>query len=289
MSDQSIFTVEGDRYVPTAYARGPWDPNALHGGAAAALINQELERLHPTPELRTGRLSFQFLRPVPSQPLTLATEVTRPGRRVQELSAELHAGDLLVCRAKALRVQPVPSGLPVRDPDLAHNHDPAHNPRPAHNPDPAHNPRPAHNPDHHMPGPDAGKEVRFALDDAAAPSFATAMQMRWLTEPFSLGPGSVWMRLSMPLLPGCKASPLSLLVAVADFSNGVSSELRFDRYLFINADLTLHLHRPPDGEWAGIAATTLLSGDGPGLAQSVVYDASGPVGRAYQTLVIQQR
>lgn len=265
MSAESIFTVEGERFVPTPYARGPWDPNALHGGAAAALVNQELERRHPTPELRTGRLSFQFLRPVPSAPLTLSSTITRPGRRVQELSAELHAGELLVCRAKALRVQPVPDGLPARDPD------------------------PTRDPDHEMPGPDAGKEVRFALDDAGAPSFATAMQMRWLTEPFSLGPGDVWMRLSMPLLPGRPASPLSLLAAVADFSNGVSSELRFDRYLFINADLTLHLHRPPDGEWAGIAATTLLAGDGPGLAQSVLHDAAGPVGRAFQTLVVQQR
>jgi hypothetical protein len=293
MSEQSIFTVEGERFVPTAYARGPWDPNALHGGAAAALVNQELERRHPTPELRTGRLSFQFLRPVPSAPLTLSSAVTRPGRRVQELSAELHAGELLVCRAKALRVQPVPDGLPIGDPDdgltaRAPGHDtPARDPRHG---------LPDGDPgdgltagDPGMPGPDAGEEVRFALDDAAAPSFATAMRMRWLTEPFSLGPGNVWMRLSMPLLPGRPASPLSLLAAVADFGNGVSSELRFDRYLFVNADLTLHLHRPPDGEWAGIAATTLLSGQGPGLAQSVLHDAAGPVGSAFQTLVVQQR
>lgn len=140
-----------------------------------------------------------------------------------------------------------------------------------------------------MQAPEAGSEVRFALDDPAAPSFATAMDMRWLTKPFELGPGRVWMRLRMPLLPDTPASPLSLLVAVADFGNGVSSELPFDRYLFINADLTLHLQREPRGEWAGIAASTLLHDDGAGLAESVVHDGDGPIGRAFQTLVVQAR
>jgi hypothetical protein len=259
MTAQSIFTLQEGSYVPTALARGPWDPGALHGGAAAALIVEELERLHPTPDLRTGRLSFQFLRPVPAAPLTLSTEVVRPGRRVQELAAELRSGETLVCRAKSLRVQALSPDIDPREPQ------------------------------NDMPGPEDGNAVRFALDDPEAPSFATAMDMRWLTEPFSLGPGRVWMRLRVPLLPERPASPLSLLAAVCDFGNGVSSELRFDRYLFINADLTLHLQRCPQGEWAGIDARTLLCPDGAGLAESVAHDIQGPVGRSFQTLVVQPR
>jgi hypothetical protein len=34
---QSVFTTDGERFVPTEQARGPWDPRALHGGAPAAL------------------------------------------------------------------------------------------------------------------------------------------------------------------------------------------------------------------------------------------------------------
>lgn len=283
MSEQSLFTVQDGDFLPNAFARGPWDPRALHGGAVAALINDQLEHLHPTPGLRTGRLSFQFLRPVPSQPLTLATEVTRPGRRVQEISAELCADGQLVCRAKALRVQPVPAGL--RDPGgdggglLTTDGEFHHRSHPV----AEHALSPA------MPGPQTGIAIRFALDDPDAPSFATAMEMRWLTKPFELGPGRVWMRLRMPLLPGRHASPLSLLIAVADFGNGVSSELPFDRYLFINADLTLHLQRQPTGEWAGIDARTILQDDDAGLAESVAHDVDGPVGRAFQTLVVQSR
>lgn len=267
MPPQSIFTVERERYVPTAFARGPWDPGALHGGAAAALIVHELERLHPTPRLRTGRLSFQFLRPVPARPLTLSTELVRPGRRVQELSAEMHDGEILVCRAKALRVQAVPADLPEREAEMGEPRAPYDG----------------------MPGPEDGNAIRFALDDPEAPSFATAMDMRWLTQPFSLGPGRVWMRLRVPLLPDRPASPLALLAAVCDFGNGVSSELRFDEYLFINADLAIHLQREPHGEWAGIDARTLLKPDGTGLAESVAHDVDGAIGRAFQTLVVQPR
>lgn len=267
MDAESIFTVQDDRFLPTAFARGPWDAGALHGGAAAALIVEELERRHPTPQLRTGRLSFQFLRPVPAAPLSLTTEVVRPGRRVQELSAELHSEQTLVCRAKALRVQPIADDLPAHTPTAAR----------------------ADGPQTDMPGPEQGEAVRFALDDPAEPSFATAMDMRWLTKPFSLGPGRVWMRMRVPLLPQRPASALSLLAAVCDFGNGVSSELRFDQFVFINADLTLHLQREPQGQWAGIDARTLLAADGAGLAESVAHDAHGPAGRAFQTLVVQPR
>jgi len=54
---------------------------------------------------------------------------------------------------------------------------------------------------------------------------------------------------------------------------------RFERFLFINADLSIHLHRPPRGEWIGLDARTLLHPGGTGIAESVVHDTSGPVGR----------
>ena len=30
---EAVFTPEGDAFVPTGHARGPWDPGQLHGGA----------------------------------------------------------------------------------------------------------------------------------------------------------------------------------------------------------------------------------------------------------------
>ncbi len=264
----SIFTPCADgRYEPTEHASGPWDPGALHGGAPAALITAAFERAEPGAELPIARLGFEFLRPIPFTPLKLSTRVVRAGKRVQELAAELTAfgsdgGEQLICRASALRVQAVPAPLP-----------------------------PGTLPEQEtMQPPEQGKGIPFALNPEGGASFATTgMEMRWFSDPWALGPGLVWMRLRHPLLPGEEPSALARLAATADFGNGVSAALPFDKYLFINADLTIHLARPPQGEWVGLDARTLLHSGGTGLSESVLHDESGPVGRAFQTLVVQPR
>jgi acyl-coenzyme A thioesterase PaaI-like protein len=261
---------------PTEHARGPWDPRALHGGAPAALIAAAFERVEPGSQLRIARLGFELLRPIPFAPLTLTTRIVRPGRRVQELAAELSDGEQVVCRASALRVQEVAAevaaaavanGAAAPDAEACEPHDA-------------------------LPGPEQATPVRFALDQDSLDqdSFAaSAMEMRWLSEPRAPGFGRVWMRLRHPLLPGRMLTPLARLAATADFGNGVSAALPFERFLFINADLTIHLQRLPRGEWIGLDARTLLHGGGSGLAESVLHDVHGPVGRAFQTLVVQPR
>jgi acyl-Coa thioesterase superfamily protein/acyl-CoA thioesterase superfamily protein len=258
---ESVFRLDGDGFSPTPHARGPWDPHALHGGAPAALMTEAFERTEPGSELRIARLGFEFLRPIPMATLRLSTRVIRAGRRAQELAGELHAGEQLICRAGALRVQEVPAGLPV----------------------------PAAAPETRMPGPEHGTATRFALEGSSEEGFGAAMEMRWLDDPNSLGPGRVWMRLRYPLLPEEPTTPLALLTAVADFGNGVSAELPFDGFLFINADLTIHLQRAPGGDWIGLDARTKLAVGGAGLAESVLHDEHGPVGRAFQALVVQAR
>jgi hypothetical protein len=260
---------------PTEQARGPWDPLALHGGAPAALITSAFERMEPGSELRIARLGFEFLRPIPLAPLTLSTRIVRPGRRVQELAAELITADgddgpsrQLVCRASALRVQALPTEVPAAAAQDA-----------------------ASAPDTRaLAPPETAKPARFTLDGSGDSSFAaTAMEMRWLDDPRVLGPARVWMRLRHPLLPGEPLTSLMRLAATADFGNGIGAALPFERFLFINADLTIHLQRQPQGEWIGLDARTLLESGGTGLAESVLHDTHGPVGRAFQTLVVQPR
>ena len=195
---ESIFRAEGGGFVPTEQARGPWDPGALHGGAPAALITTAFERHEPLEGAHIARLGFEFLRPIPFAPLTVAVRTLRPGRRVQELAAELHAGEQLICRASALRVAEVPPGLPGRPPA-----------------------------GERMPGPEQGEPVHFAREeDVGSDSFAaSAMEMRWLDDPRALGPGRVWMRLRHPLVDAVQAGPLARLAATADFGNGIAAAL----------------------------------------------------------------
>jgi hypothetical protein len=215
-------------------------------------------------------------------PLQLSTRMTRPGRRVQELEAELHSEGVLVCRARALRILPVPEELP----DLALAQVADETPPP-------------------LAGPAEGHPVRFALDDFERRSFAaSAMEMRFLSgQPLKgelpeldssashapVGHAVVWMRLRHPLLPGDPLTPLARVAATADFGNGVSAVLPFEEHLFINADLAITLNRRPAGEWIALDARTLLHPGGIGWAQSVLHDERGPLGLATQALVVQRR
>ncbi len=287
MNSESIFVPVGaNRFEPTEHARGPWDPRALHGGAPAALMTAALERLQPGEELPIARLSFEFLRPVPLAPLELRTRITRPGRRVQALEADLlaagAAGEEVVCRARALRILAVPGELPPRALELLGEREVAA-----------------------LAVPDDGHEVRFALDDLERRSFAaTAMEMRFLegrplkgglpdvevsSSHAPVGAATVWMRLRHTLLPGEPTSALARVPAAADFGNGVAAVLPFDEYLFINADLSIDLDRRPTGEWIGLESRTLLHPQGIGWAESVLHDERGPLGVARQALVVQPR
>jgi hypothetical protein len=97
------------------------------------------------------------------------------------------------------------------------------------------------------------------------------------------------MRLRHPLLPGQTLSPIARVAAAADFGNGVAAAVPFDRYLFINADLSITLDRSPVGEWIALEARTLLHPGGIAWAESVLHDEQGPVGLARQALVVQPR
>jgi hypothetical protein len=265
---QSIFLEDRGRFMPTELARGPWDPQALHGGAPAALIADAFEGHEPSGETEIARLGYEFLRPIPFAPLTLSLTTLRAGRRVQELAAELQAdtgeGEALpICRATALRI----ARLPARLPEL-----------------------PAGSTASQTMAAEDGEPFNFSLSGSEQTSFASsAMEMRWLTDASALGRGQVWMRMRHPLLPDRPASPLACLAATADFGNGIGAALPFADYLFINADLTIHLHRPPEGEWIGIDARTLLHEGAIGLAESVLHDHDGPVGRGFQAVVVAAR
>jgi acyl-Coa thioesterase superfamily protein/acyl-CoA thioesterase superfamily protein len=294
---ESVFIPEGDgRYTPTEYARGPWDPRAQHGGAPATLIAGAFERMQPGAELPFARLSFSFLRPVPLAPLTLTTRIVRPGRRVQELEAELRAvgpadgkrgkeeeeGGVLVCRAHALRLVPAPEELPALALQVVETHEAPP-----------------------LPGREEGHSVTFAPDGGEHTSFAaSAMEMRFLhgrplkgqlpevgvtSSHVPVGTAGVWMRLCRPVLPGEEPTPLVYAMAAADFGNGIAAVLPFDEYVFINADLAIALNRRPEGEWIGLDARTMLHPGGIAWAQSIMHDERGPFGLATQALVVQRR
>ena len=93
----------------------------------------------------------------------------------------------------------------------------------------------------------------------------------------------------MPLVAGEEPTPLQRTLVAADVGNGISAPLDYRRYVFINVELTVHLERMPEGEWVAVDATTLPRPSGIGTAESVLSDRVGRIGRAAQTLVVNQR
>ena len=270
----SFYVADGGRFVSTELTRGPWDPDAQHAGPPAALIAREIER-HPSPvsgphaRWQVGRITHEVVRPVPIAPLTLAIRVERPGRSVELLSAELRDAGGTVMRALAWRIAIVPIELP---PGLASTEGESAARR---LPDPA--------------PPAAGTERPF-FDTGARVGYQSAVETRFTvgsyTEP---GPATVWMRQRVALVAGEEPTPLQRVLIAADSGNGVSATLDLARYLFINVDLTVHLHRMPVGEWICLEAITVPEPSGIGLADAMLHDQRGPIGRALQTLLVRER
>ncbi len=256
----AFYVPDGGEFVSSELTRGPWDPGAQHAGPPAALIARELERATPAGWF-LGRVTFEVLRPVPIAPLRVETQVLRPGRSVELLGATLRdrSGEALV-RASAWRLAEreteIPSGLPCPKP---------------------------------LPGPDEAEEKPF-FDTGWDVGYHTAMEYRFVAGSFrELGPATVWMRMRQPLVAGEEPSPLQRVLAAADSGNGVSATLDLARYIFINVDLTVHLHRLPEGEWVCLDAITLPEPNGVGMSDTALHDERGQIGRALQTLLVRAR
>jgi len=257
----AFFTEEGDLLVPSELTRGPWDPGAQNAGPPAAAIGRALER-HPGGEAaQIGRVTFEILRPVPIAPLRVVVRTVRPGRNVELLEALLtdSEGTELV-RASSWR-------LAMADVELGDGV--PEEPAP---------PGPAEA--EHKPFFPTGEEI----------GYHTAMEYRFVRGGFlEMGPATVWMRMLHPLVEGEHATPLQRVLVAADSGNGVSAALDWRRYVFINTDLSVHLHRLPEGEWVCLDAVTRPEPNGLGLSDTALYDERGPIGRAAQTLFVRAR
>jgi hypothetical protein len=245
---------------PTELTRGPWDPNAQHGGAPAALLAGAVESVGSDAPMAVVRLTYELLRPVPLAPLQLSTRLLRPGRRVQLVEASLQAGGDEVARVVALR---------VRREDV-----------------PAPPPQPAPEP----PRPPAESELLRMPADGPTSFARDAMEIRFATGSFwEVGPAFAWFRLRVPVLGDTAPTPLQRLAAAGDFGNGIGAAVSWATHVFINPDLTIYAERQPAGEWVGLDAQSRLGVDGSGVSDALLYDEAGRVGRAQQSLFVAER
>jgi hypothetical protein len=240
----------------TVHTTGPWSPLTQHLGPPSALMVRAMEQLPAAVPMQIARVTVEILGPVPVDVLTVTASVDRPGRSVELLTASLTAGDRVVARARAWRI--------IRS-DTSSVAATVESP---------------------LKPPSAGSVM--TRPEGWGAGYLDVMEWRALSgslgEP---GPATVWARQTVPLVGDEPPSGLQRLLTVADSGNGVSNRLDPRKWLFINAELTVHVYREPVDEWIALDAVTAIGPDGIGSAFSVLHDLSGAVGRGAQALLIR--
>ena len=255
--------------MPTEHAASPWGPITIHGGASAGLMVSLMEEQFPTDTMQLTRLTVDLFRPVPMALLEPRHRIIRDGKRIKVLEVSLFHEGQEICRSSALIVA-------RRDIVL-----PAHA-------------RLATAPPQKMV--DAFSQEALiginAISKAKGieypPGLHTLIPLKPIFLNLGVGRGCSWVRLPLNVREGVENSPVVSVATLSDFSNGFAQLYLSPEQGFINADITLNLHRMPVDDWIVIDAHARAQDNGIAMVEAVLYDQSGMLGRVSQSNMTMQ-
>jgi len=260
-----VYSRDANLYAPTQWAGSPWSLELQHGGPVCGLVAAAAEQVARESGLRVTRLSVDLCRPTPLRALRLVSQLVRRGRRLALLEARLQDGDAVVTRGTAL--------LLAADRALESTWRREEPP---------------------PPGPEGLDPIQFMPREYLAhvpPGFHRSVEVR-LSED-ELGP-AVWATTPLDLVAGEPTSPLVRAAMLSDLTFALSGRMLLRRGLvpldarrvaLINADMTLYLERPPEGEWVAMRSGSITDFEGIALAEVTQLDTQGRYGRSVQALV----
>jgi acyl-CoA thioesterase len=97
-----------------------------------------------------------------------------------------------------------------------------------------------------------------------------------------------WLRETHALIDGEALSPLVRVAGSADFASPLANSGDAGLH-YVNADITLYLHRMPVGEWVGYEVASHQSADGIAVGDCTLYDEQGPIGKSSVCAVANPR
>ncbi len=264
---EAMFERDGTQVSPGPICTGPWDPTVMHGGPPLALCGRFFAgHAGGADEFHLARVTVELVRPIPLAPLTVEVIETRAGRRIQLLDAIVRGVDgLELAFARGMRILRSDNGLDEKAIEM---------PGPLDLPDPQ-NSTPVH---HNYALPSGGFYLdAFEIRSCDGRTFGP------------LGPSAAWFKLRVPVFAGESISPLDRVLSIGDFGNGLSNITPKSSHVYINPDVSLHLHRLPDDEWVLSDAVTHVRSAGFGTASTVLADRLGRLGVANQSLMVQRQ
>ncbi|MBR1222781.1 thioesterase family protein [Bradyrhizobium sp. U87765 SZCCT0131] len=245
-----IFTPldEPNHWLPGPLAAGPF--TGLQGGAVAGLLTAEVEALAVERQWGTAvGMTAHFLRPTPLAPLRTQAHVVTAGGRVSVIDNTLWA----IGRDDPCAVVRVTL---ARERAVAV---PGFAPPPVTAIDPARYPE---------------RYVSAAHD---GPWFWQAMEARHGNDVF-------WFRLKDDVIAG--AGVLARVLGPADWCHGIGRPLH-NVALDPNPNLSVHLLRPPVGEWIGVRPQAWWQPQaGIGAGQGTIHDTDGVIGAVAMSVVL---
>ena len=256
---KSFFTTEDEQwFTPTEHTRGPWDVHACHAGPPTGLLARAVELL--IPEKRLTRLTVDLLRPIPFDGFQVTASVERNGR-----STAASAASLISAEGKTIATA---SGLHMLV--QQENQYPTHSIRALDPADAREGPFPIQSLHDQPAFNGAGVQIRYPEGEHSGP-----------------GPTTVWMK-TVPLLESEKPSAFQRICPLADCGNAFGRNAEPGEVSFVNPDLTIALHRDPVGDWLGSKSVGYWEPTGQGLADALLFDKRGAVGRAIQTMLLKR-
>lgn len=248
-------SADGDAavFASTDHTRSNWTPEIQHGSPPLALLTKAIEELLP-PGMRIGRTTLDILGAIPVSAVRVRARVNRPGGRISLLSAEMIA-DRPVARvsAWALATSDTRDAATDRFPPLVE-----------------------------------GETAPLALHWKDAGGYIESIQWRPQYEPD--GSAAVyWLTPLVGLVDDEPTTALQRLTMVVDSANGVGAAIDPERFVFMNTDTAVHLHRLPTGADFALRARGSIGPDGVGVTTAELFDRDGFVGTSAQTLLVQRR
>ncbi|WP_061712417.1 thioesterase family protein [Kocuria palustris] len=244
-------------FEPSEHASGAWSEEDHHFASIAGLVVHELERFRSDQgdsQLQLGRISYDILGRLPMSELTVDIEVLRPGRTIELLQATVTIGGRAVVIARAWYLSRADTADVVGG-----QAEP-------------------------MPSPE---EVEpWEMSNGWPGGYIAQIQARVVQQ--RPGRATVWLHSPMEVVAGEVAGDLARFFSSIDAANGIAVRQPTDRWTFPNVDLTVHLHRVPEGTWTGLDTEVIWGPDGVGLTSSTLHDARGPVGTAEQILTLRR-